>query len=466
MSIQYLHGIETIEVDSPAGPVSTVKSNVIGLVGTAPDADPNKFPLNTPVAVFADALKARDLKTNGTLLNAMDAIYGQKATVVVVTRVAEGTSEKETWSNAVGNPTAKTGVWSLLKSRPTLKVTPKILIAPGLTSGRPTDGVVGGVIGGSGGSGYVQASTTVTVSAAPAGGRTATIVPQVVGGKVTGFTITDPGYGYTATPTATIAGVGAGATLTLTLGNVMNPVGSALSAITGRMRAVAFVDGPGTNYTDAVSYRNDYGNSRVMVLDPGVTAWDTETSAYVARPGSAYAAGIQARIDEEKGFWYSFSNNNIENIGGPSRPVDWEMGDRDAEANMLNAAQVTTVIHDDGFRFWGLRGTGSDPLWAQLSVRRTADMVYESLERAHRDRMDKPFTYQLLTGIQGSVNNYLRLLRSRGALIGGKCWIDPAVNTPATFTNGELTVDFDLEDRKSTRLNSSHNRASRMPSSA
>jgi phage tail sheath protein FI len=37
------------------------------------------------------------------------------------------------------------------------------------------------------------------------------------------------------------------------------------------------------------------------------------------------------------------------------------------------------------------------------------------------------------------------LLRARGALIGGKAWIDPTINTPATFAAGELTVDFDLE---------------------
>jgi phage tail sheath protein FI len=61
------------------------------LVGTAPDADPDLFPLNTPVPVFADALKAGQLKSAGTLLDGVDAIYSQKsAVVVVVTRVAEG----------------------------------------------------------------------------------------------------------------------------------------------------------------------------------------------------------------------------------------------------------------------------------------------------------------------------------------------------------------------------------------
>jgi phage tail sheath protein FI len=119
--------------------------------------------------------------------------------------------------------------------------------------------------------------------------------------------------------------------------------------------------------------------------------------------------------------------------------------DRDSEANMLNAAQVTTIIHDDGYRFWGLRGTGADPLWAQMSVRRTADMIYESLERAERIRMDQPFSFQLLRGIQDDVRAYLRLMKARGALIGGDCWIDEKLNNAQTFAAGQLTVDFDLE---------------------
>lgn len=448
MTIQYLHGLETIELDSPSGPVETVKSNVIGLVGTAPNADPDIFPLNTPVAVFADALKAGQLKSDGTLLDAVDAIYSQKSAVVVVVRVEEGadgaSQQAETWSNTVGSPTGKTGIWSLLKARPMLKVVPKILIAPGLTNGRPTNGVSNVVIT-EPGEDYVATSTVVTISAPVSGGRRATAVAQVVAGAVTGIIITDPGYGYTAAPTITITGAGTGATATATLGGVANPVGVALGAIVDRLRAVAFLDGPGTSYEDAIAYRGDYGSQRVSVIDPGVLSWDTETSAYVTKPASAYAAGIQARVDEEKGFWYSFSNELIQNIGGPGRPVDFMPNDRDCEANMLNASQVTTIIHDDGFRFWGLRNTGDDPLWAQLSVRRTADMVYESLERAERSRLDKPFSYQLLSGIQGDVNKYLRLLRSRGALIGGKCWIDPNINTPATFAAGELSVDFDLE---------------------
>lgn len=444
MTASFLHGIETIEADSAAGPVTTVKSNIIGLVGTAPNADPALFPLNTPVAVFANTLMAANLKSDGTLLDAMDAIYGQGSPMVVVTRVAEGANDAETWSNACGSPTGKTGIWSLLNARPLLKVVPKILIAPGLTAGRPSNGIASATMGETG-SGYVQSTTTVTFSAAPAGGKTARGVAQVVGGAVTGITVTDGGFGYTSAPTVTIAGAGTGATATAVLGTVANPVGQTLASIVDRLRAVAFVDGPGTNYADAVQARNDYGSMRVSLIDPGVLAYDTASSAYVSKPASAYAAGIQARIDNEKGFWYSFSNQVINNIGGTARPIDWMPNDPDSEANLLNSNQVTTIIHDDGYRFWGLRSTTQDPLWQMLNVRRTADMIYESLEAAERARLDLPFSYQLLDSIQSDVNRYLTLLKTRGALIGGQCWIDSNLNTPATFAGGQLTVNFDLE---------------------
>ena len=444
MAVNYLHGIETIELNDGARPIDTVKSSVIGLVGTAPNADPTLFPLNTPVAIFADALKAQSLGTAGTLLDAVDAIFAQRSAVIVVVRVAEGADESTSWSNFVGSPTGKTGIWALLNARPILQVVPKLLVAPGYTSDRPTSGVSGVEIT-AGGSGYASSTTTVAFSAPAAGGRIAAASAQVVGGAVTGITVTDSGYGYAGTPTVTIAGAGTGAAAGAALGSVANPVGQALAAIVDRLRAVAYVDGPGTSYADAVSYRNDYGSQRVMVVDPGVLKYDTVSSAYVNRPASAYAAGLQARVDVESGFWFPFSNLPIQDIGGPSRPVDWMINDVNSEANILNSNQVTTIIHDDGFRFWGLRGTGTDPLWAQMAVRRTADMIYESLEKAQRDVLDKPFSYPLLRTIENSTNDYMAQLVSRGALIGGQCWIDPSVNTPASFSGGELTVDFDLE---------------------
>jgi len=444
VAVHYLHGLETIELSDGLRPVRTIKTSVIGLVGTAPLADANLFPLNTPVALFADPAKAQKLGIKGTLLDAVNAVYSQGSATVVVVRVAEGANERETWSNAVGSVTAKTGVWALLKARAMLKVVPKLLAAPGLTAARPGNGIVSAVVA-TQGANYAAGTTKLDFEAAPAGGRTAQGTVQVVGGQVTGITITDPGYGYKTAPAGTISGAGTGATVKTTLGTVPNPVAKAIEAVTKRLRAVAFVDGPGTSYEDAVAYRNDFGSDRVMILDPGVLVYDSAISDYVVRPASAYAAGLQARIDREEGFWFSFSNHEILNIGGPSRPVDFMYSDADAEANQLNENEITTIIHDDGFRFWGLRSTAQDLQWSFLAVRRTADAIYESLEQAHRAFLDKPFGSTLLSSIEDSVNAYLLTLKRRGALIGGKCKIDPYVNTKDTLLAGELYVDFDLE---------------------
>jgi hypothetical protein len=88
------------------------------------------------------------------------------------------------------------------------------------SSGTPTTfnyGLVSGVSVSPGGSGYT-AAPTVTFSAAPAGGTTATGTAIISGGAVTGVTITNPGAGYTAAPTVSFAGGGgSGAAATATL---------------------------------------------------------------------------------------------------------------------------------------------------------------------------------------------------------------------------------------------------------
>lgn len=51
MATTFLHGVEALELDTGIRPIRTVRSAVIGLIGTAPDADDTVFPLNTPVLI-------------------------------------------------------------------------------------------------------------------------------------------------------------------------------------------------------------------------------------------------------------------------------------------------------------------------------------------------------------------------------------------------------------------------------
>lgn len=53
MPDQYLHGVEVIEIDDGARAIKTVKSSVIGLVGTAPQG-----PVNTPILINGSPTEA------------------------------------------------------------------------------------------------------------------------------------------------------------------------------------------------------------------------------------------------------------------------------------------------------------------------------------------------------------------------------------------------------------------------
>ena len=109
MTTNFLHGVEVVELTSGVRPIQTVRSSVIGLIGTAPAADAAVFPLNEPVLIAGSRSKANKLGTTGTLGPAMDGIFQQIGATVVVVRVDEGADDAATLANVAGSATAQTG---------------------------------------------------------------------------------------------------------------------------------------------------------------------------------------------------------------------------------------------------------------------------------------------------------------------------------------------------------------------
>jgi phage tail sheath protein FI len=376
MTTTFLHGVEVLELDTGIRPIRTVRSAVIGLIGTAPDADANVFPLNTPVLIAGSRAKAGQLGSDGTLPAAMDGILDQIGATVVVVRVEEGATEMATLSNVVGNSTAYTGVYAWLRAEAELGVTPKILVAPGFTHQRIED---------------------------EANPDTFLVNPVVAE----------------------------------MLGIAQDAVG-----LGERLRAIVIADGPNTSDAAAQAYAADHGSDRLYVVDPWVRVLSGIT--FVDQPASARVAGLIARVDAEVGFWESPSNKLIQGVSGVARPVPFALGDANSAANLLNEAKIATIIREEGFRLWGNRTTASDSKWQYLSVRRTADMVNESILRGHLWAVDRCITRTYLQDVAESVNEYLRSLKARGAILGGECWIDPEANGPGNIANGTVTFDFDF----------------------
>ncbi|MDE4304030.1 phage tail sheath subtilisin-like domain-containing protein [Phaeobacter gallaeciensis] len=377
----FLHGVEVIEIDTGPRPIQTISTGVIGIVGTAPDADPVAFPANTPVLIAGSRLEAAKLDTTadgtggGTLPDALDGIFDQIGAVVIVVRVEEGVDEAETLANVIGGVNATTGqfegVHALTGAESVVGHAPRILIAPGWTHQRPED---------------------------------------------------------TETPGTYFA----------------NPVVAELEGIADRMGAVIIADGPNTNDADAQTYAGDWGNTaRIYVVDPWVKVTNSE-GALEDHPASARVAGVIARTDNDEGFWVSPSNKGIFGIVGTSRPVDFKLGDQASRANLLNSNDVATIIRQDGFRLWGNRCPTADQKWQYLCVRRTADVLNESIQRAHLWAVDRGITKTYVEDVVEGVNGFIASLVAQGAILGGSCWADPDLNTAASIANGQVWFNFDF----------------------
>lgn len=86
MSANFLHGVETIEVENGTRPVKTVKSAVIGLIGTAPMGGVNVL---TQCLSEKDAAAFGSQMSGFTIPQALDAIYDHGAGTVLVINVLD-----------------------------------------------------------------------------------------------------------------------------------------------------------------------------------------------------------------------------------------------------------------------------------------------------------------------------------------------------------------------------------------
>ena len=365
MATDFLHGVEVIEINSGPRPIQVVRSSVIGLIGTAPDADANQFPYDTPVLIAGSRKQAAGLDTKGkgagTLPAAIDGIFDQVGAVVIVVRVQKGADDAATRSKVIGGTTAKgenTGLKVFLEAQSELGFTPRLLCAPGFS--------------------HEQA------------------------------------------------------------------VAVEMEVVANRLRGTAIIDGPNSTDQAAIDFVSKV-STRCYLVDPWVRVFNTTSSTEVVEAASARVAGLIARTDNELGFWHSPSNKQMFGILGAARPVDFVLGDKNCRANLLNEKHVATIIRQDGFRLWGNRNCNtSDTKWMFLSVRRTADIINDSILQAHMWAVDRNINTTYFDDVTEGVNAFLRSLQAQGAILGGKCWADPDLNSPANIKLGQAWFNFDF----------------------
>ena len=216
-------------------------------------------------------------------------------------------------------------------------------------------------------------------------------------------------------------------------------VGKALESMAAKLRAVTYLDSPSGATAVEVAQRAQKYGGRVEMLRPRIMVTSDVTGETVSRPYSAAAAGHRVRIDSEKGWWWSKSNQTVQGFTGLEQVDTWLIGDENCVANQLNQENVSTIIQLDGFRHWGNRLCSSDPQWRFEAVRRTADMLQDSIQvMVTKNYLDRPIDKAFATALVGSVNSYLRSQTKLGAINGGRCELDGELNTAETLAAGKV----------------------------
>ncbi|MFP1743993.1 phage tail sheath subtilisin-like domain-containing protein [Lonsdalea quercina] len=445
MAANYLHGVETVEVETGARPIKTVKSAVIGLIGTAPMGPVNDVTLcvsETNAAQFGSQV------SGFTIPQALDAIYDHGAGTVLVINVLDPVKHKTSVSNA-SVTFDSTGVAQLVNPVVSNLVLRKSDDAQPYVEGQDytLDAQTGKItrVGTN-----IDSGSTVIASydfADPSKVTAADIIGSVnEAGNRTGMKLLNDTYnafGFFAK--ILIAPVYCTQTSIVT----------ELVSLADKLGAVTYVDAPiGTTFQQAISGRGPTGtinfntsSDRVKLCYPHVKVYDANTNSERLEPLSQRAAGLRAKVDNEKGYWWSSSNQEISGITGVERQLSAMIDDPNCEVNLLNEQGITTVFNSygSGLRLWGNRQAA----WPSVThmrnfenVRRTADVINESIRYFSTQFIDQPISQALIDALTESVNAYGRTLIGNGALLGFKCWYDAARNEETELAAGHVLLSY------------------------
>jgi uncharacterized protein len=249
---------------------------------------------------------------------------------------------------------------------------------------------------------------------------------------------------------------------------------SALLSTALTIRAIALIDSPPSiSPATAIANRGVAGNvfdtssDRAVLCYPqekffdlglipaGVTLNSAGTPVQNAAnvtavgPYSPWVAGTIAAKDLQKGYWWSPSNTQVIGPLGPDVTLYASVLDAASDVNNLNAQGILTVFNafGTGLRVWGNRSAAYPTSTTPnnfISVRRTMDVIEESVELSMLQFIDQPISNALISAILASVNAFIRGLIGRGALVAGSASYNPTENPPSQVAAGQLVFDIDV----------------------
>lgn len=447
MAANFLHGVETIELNTGTRAIQVVKTAVIGLIGIAPMGA-----INTPILVNSDKDAAQfGGKIPGfSIPQSLDAIFKQGAGTVVVVNVFDEAKHTSTITDEV--KIVKDGMLKLAKA-PIGVVTIKDEAGATVAFAKGVDYLLDAF------------GNFTVISSAIANDTPLKFTykhldeSKVLAGDIIGQIqpVTESRSGLKCLDLSfNLFGFNPKILIAPTFSDD-NAVAVELIAAAEKFRAITYLDAPyATTVQGAIEGRGVNGginfntsSKRAELLFPMLKAYNEQTNETILFPYSAFLAGVRAFVDNTEGYWVSSSNHEIKGITGVEKDIDAGLSDVSSEANLLNEKGITTVFNTfgTGIRTWGNRSASWPTNTAPdnfVSVRRTADVINESVELACLQFIDQPITQGWIDSVRETVNAFLRTLQGRGAILDGVCKYNPDDNQPADLANGHINFYIDF----------------------
>jgi phage tail sheath protein FI len=437
----FLHGVEVIELNAGPRPIQTAASSIIGLVGISDTADVNELILvssDNDLAQFGDPVKGN------TIARALKAIFDQGGATCLVVNVYNSTDHRTTITNE-----DVTASGSTYKGLHPFYADVVVKDSTGVTTYDLNDDYIveDYVVKRVSGSAFAEgAALKISYKYL---NETLVADADLFGTVGEGLELFDTALTqFGITPKILIAPYFASD----------KQVADALIAKAASLKAVTLLDTTETTVSGALTHRGDATKSfgtnsqRALLCFPSVEVdWPIWTQT-ANSPYSMYLAGVIANSDNNpsRGYWYTPSNVNVLGINKPSTTITFDLSNPSTQANLLNAAGICTIVssYGTGWLAWGQRNASFPTSTLPtnfISVRRTADIIHLSVIASSLQYIGQPITGAIIDAIKESVNEFLRALIQRGAIVdGSKCNFRAVDNPPASIAAGQLTFQIEM----------------------
>ncbi len=426
--IDFLHGVETIIDTTGSKPVSVIKTAVVGLVGIAPKGDAQKLiVVNNPSEAAQFGLELPGFNIPQTI----NAIQNQGGATIMIVNIWDETAMADAVADEeieVADRKAKTEFVPVQVAATVVKnEAGDVTYVEGTDYTIDAFGNIVALVAGIADEDILKVTykkidaaavtSTLLIGANTSGVRTGSVLFELAfntfGYRPKIFIM--PGYAE------------------------ISAVKNQLIILADKYRGDALIDNESEMIVaDAIADRGPAGvafntsSKRAILLYPNLKGYakdpsilDTSDDKIIEQPYSMYFAGVMCSNIRENGYWFSASNREIKGIAGPAIAISAGINDPDTEANALNKAGIVTVFNSfgTGVRSWGNR-SAAYPTDTHVSnftcVRTVQDVINESIEEAMLPYIDKPIVQAQVDAVRDTVNIFLNLLISRGALVDGK----------------------------------------------